>query len=719
MADIITRLKLESGEYDSKLKRATQGLLQMEQECRNVGGTLAILEKDQLDYVKSLGQMDTVSNSVRGKLAELTNAYTELSVQYKRLTDEEKEGDFGKALSESLAQLKDRIGETKGQLRSVGNELGSSGSAFDKLTSKLTVNIDAVKLFNVGMKAAEGALNVAKDAFFASEATVDEWGRTMQSAQSVYEGFLNSINNGDISGYLSNINDIVQAARKAYDEMDLLGTMKTIQSPQIDKQNAENIRLRTMLMTGKYIAPAKGSGMKAAMATGTQLTPDQLRKIETMLQNGMKTIVSLTDNELKQTGKAIDAYYESLAKQNGMSLQEFKKGTSSWEEFNKRLEGAKNYSQWREEHSTTDVQGYRHYEQGNPYEEFKKWSVFRVDKIGENSYNELVGLVKQQTQQSSQMYSTIGQAYRTINRVEGTTVRNIMSGGKSGGVGGSNKIDTSKPIVINAPGIADLAKVKDKGADTLFFSDRDKGGERRMYDLGNLTQYQKDWQKEKEGYTGRQWDEVFKGKRDVQTERDIFRGVPEKDFKSKEKDKEEKKKNDKFIEGLNKATTVMSGVNQTLTGIQQIGIEIPKELQNAIGFVQGLMSVIQGVSTVISVFSTGTLAANTLETDLNTVALLALTKVMAANTATNLLPLSTGGIPMAANGIIAGQSYKSDRLAIAVNSGEMVISESDQKRLFDAIKGDSLSVGFGGLKAVIRGEDIHIVSSNYRRRARA
>lgn len=719
MADIITRLKLESGEYDDKIKRATQGLLQMEQECRNVGGTLAILEKDQLDYVKSLGQMDTVSNSVRGKLAELTNAYTELSVQYKRLTDEEKEGDFGKALSESLDQLKDRIGETKGQLRSVGNELGSSGSAFDRLTSKLTVNIDAVKLFNVGIKAAEGALNVAKDAFFASEATVDEWGRTMQSAQSVYEGFLNSINNGDISGYLSNINDIVQAARKAYDEMDLLGTMKTIQSPQIDKQNAENIRLRTMLMTGKYIAPAEGSGMKAAMATGTQLTPDQMRKIETMLQNGMKTIVSLTDNELKQTGKAIDAYYESLAKQNGMSLQEFKKGTSSWEEFNKRLEGAKNYIQWREEHSTTDVQGYRHYEQGNPYEEYRKWSVFRVDKMGENSYNELVGLVKQQTQQSSQMYSTIGQAYRTINRVEGTTVRNIMSGDKSGGVGGSNKIDTSKPIVINAPGIADLSKVKDKGADTLFFSDRDKGGDRRMYDLGNLTQYQKDWQKEKEGYTGRQWDEVFKGKRDVQTERDIFRGIPEKDFKSKEKDKEEKKKNDKFIEGLNKATTVMSGVNQTLTGIQQIGIEIPKELQNAIGFMQGLMSVIQGVSTVISVFSTGSQSANTIATQVNTVALAALTKVMAANTVTNLLPLSTGGIPMAANGIIAGQSYKSDRLAIAVNSGEMVISESDQKRLFDAIKGDSLSVGFGGLKAVIRGEDIHIVSSNYRRRARA
>ena len=89
MADVITRLKLDSGEYDSKIKRATQGLLQMEEECRKVGGTLAVLEDEQKQYVQSLGQMDTVSRNVRGKLAELTAAYTELRVQYERLTEEE------------------------------------------------------------------------------------------------------------------------------------------------------------------------------------------------------------------------------------------------------------------------------------------------------------------------------------------------------------------------------------------------------------------------------------------------------------------------------------------------------------------------------------------------------------------------------------------------------------------------------------------------------
>lgn len=144
MADVIARIKLQSGEFDSKIKRAAQGLLQMEQECRKVGGTLAVLEKDQLEFVKGLGKMETVSKNVRGKLGELTLAYTELSVQYKRLTEEEKRGDFGKALSSSLQQLKTRILETKSELNDVGKGLSGSkfgqfGSVIDTLGQKMGV----------------------------------------------------------------------------------------------------------------------------------------------------------------------------------------------------------------------------------------------------------------------------------------------------------------------------------------------------------------------------------------------------------------------------------------------------------------------------------------------------------------------------------------------------------------------------------------------------
>ncbi len=130
MADVITRLKIESGEYDSKIKRAVTGLQNMEQECRRVNGTLAKLEQDQKQFVQSLGQMQTVSNTVRGKIGELSGAFVELRAQYNRLTEEEKRGDYGKALSKSLDDLKNRIRDSKKELSEIQSELNGSTSKF-------------------------------------------------------------------------------------------------------------------------------------------------------------------------------------------------------------------------------------------------------------------------------------------------------------------------------------------------------------------------------------------------------------------------------------------------------------------------------------------------------------------------------------------------------------------------------------------------------------
>jgi hypothetical protein len=64
MSDAIVRLKVESQEYDQKLKRATEGLTRYAYECRKVGGTLEVVEKETLDYVKALGQMGTVADAL-------------------------------------------------------------------------------------------------------------------------------------------------------------------------------------------------------------------------------------------------------------------------------------------------------------------------------------------------------------------------------------------------------------------------------------------------------------------------------------------------------------------------------------------------------------------------------------------------------------------------------------------------------------------------------
>ena len=220
--------------------------------------------------------------------------------------------------------------------------------------------------------------------------------------------------------------------------------MKTIQAPQVSAQQTENERIRSMIQTGRYIAPIDGRRNAVfngrEMQNGDKLTAGQIRALEKQLQNGMQNVVKLVGNEVKQTGKAINAYYDSIAKQNGMSLQEFKKGTSTWEEFSKKMQGYEQYKEWdkqaRTEFAKQGGRGNVDFDKSNPFAEFRKWGTFRVDKMGENSYNDLVRLIQQRDQQAGQAYGMQSQAYRTMNRAEGFTVSKLMG---NGGTGNKNK----------------------------------------------------------------------------------------------------------------------------------------------------------------------------------------------------------------------------------------------------------------------------------------
>ena len=197
-------------------------------------------------------------------------------------------------------------------------------------------------------------------------------------------------------------------------------------------QHTENERMRMMIQTGRYIAPI--DGRRATMQNGQILTPEQIRRIEQQLQGGMQKVVTLVGNEVHQTGRAIDAVYNRQAQELGMSLSEFRKGTSSMAEFDKRMAGYDQYQQWRAAHTTIDQQSGREIvARGNPYEQFAKWGTFRVDG---DRYNDLVKLIQQRDQQAGQAYSMQSQAYRTMNRAEGVTLRHIMGGGDGGGRSG-------------------------------------------------------------------------------------------------------------------------------------------------------------------------------------------------------------------------------------------------------------------------------------------
>ena len=491
MADAIVRLKVESQEYDSKLERATQKLQHMEKECRKIGGTFEYVDKEQLDLVKSLGQMETKATSAKGKVAEMTKSYTELSLQYKRLSDQEKQSPFGKAMAQSLDQLKSRIKDANSEIKEVSQELGNGsnglGGIMDALAGKIGIPTELLTKMGLAIGAVGAALKVAQDAFNANESLVDAWGRTVESATSLYEGFVTSLNTGDFGGFLSRMGEISTAARAAYDELDRLGTMKTIQGPEMSRQQAENDRNRAMLQTRRYIAPLDGSAGIAGMKTGDLLSDKQIKQIEADLQNGIKNISALIENEVQQTTNAIDAEYEKQASILGLTVEEFRKGTSSMAEFDKMIELGKKYYEFEAAHTreTMDIYTGQIYtkrdEAVNPYAGAEKWNVFRVD--GE-AYNNLVKLIQQRDQQMSQAYSSQAQAYRTINRVEGITAR-----------GGVPKVETPKVETAKV----DTAKIKtatdlwDQYAAKIAETERLLAEFQAMAANIDLTDGQRDW----------------------------------------------------------------------------------------------------------------------------------------------------------------------------------------------------------------------------------
>lgn len=232
MADVIARLKVDSKEYDSKIQRATAGLLAFEKECQSAGKSMADASKEQVEFAKSLGQMDTVANSSTQKLGELKKAFTELNVQYQNMTKAEKNSDYGKALKGSLDQLKGRIGDLNGQIGKAKGDMSSFGDALKGLGEKAGLPIGQLMKMGPAAAAAAVAIKVATDAFKQNELLMDEWGRETESAKSIYSGFLNALNTGDFSSFFTSMGKIVSSARAAYDALDALGTFNAFNQIQ-------------------------------------------------------------------------------------------------------------------------------------------------------------------------------------------------------------------------------------------------------------------------------------------------------------------------------------------------------------------------------------------------------------------------------------------------------------------------------------------------------
>lgn len=187
MADNILRLKIDSKEYDDKLKRASEAITRYIDGCRKVGGTLEVVERDTQKYVQTLGQMNTVSRTAKGRLNEMVKAYTDLSMQYNSLSETEKASPFGQSLNASLSQLRERVRSYREELNGVSRSIGEATQGttgwrdvLDVIGGKLGVNSSVLEICKTGTIGLTAAIGASVAAVYKAATAWDEYNEKLE-----------------------------------------------------------------------------------------------------------------------------------------------------------------------------------------------------------------------------------------------------------------------------------------------------------------------------------------------------------------------------------------------------------------------------------------------------------------------------------------------------------------------------------------------------------
>lgn len=127
MADVITRFRLETTQYDSKLRDAAKGLKEVTRQAQLGGKGFTDFSQKAVESARALGNTASGATNTKDKVRDLVGAFNEAARAYNNLSEAQQQHDFGKNLAASLETLKGRITEAKQELYGLGDAVGKSG----------------------------------------------------------------------------------------------------------------------------------------------------------------------------------------------------------------------------------------------------------------------------------------------------------------------------------------------------------------------------------------------------------------------------------------------------------------------------------------------------------------------------------------------------------------------------------------------------------------
>ena len=685
MAESILKLKVDDKEYNSSLRNARQGMVALEQSLQQAGKSFSDVDSKVVEYVRAIGNMNTQSTTAKGKIGEMGTAFTELSMQYKRMTEQEKASPVGKALSESLDQLKGRIQQTKKDLDDVTRSLNTTdvavkqnssdsaeyGNVLQGLAGQLGVNTKFLTAFGAVIGTTTAAIKVASDAFNMNESNIDEWGRTVEGAKGAYESFLASLNSDSWGNFFTNIETAINGARDLYDAMDRLNSVKGNNAAAIAYWRNEVQRLRVQKQNGGNVDLL----LKAAEGNLKSLQSQVVQSGKSAGRQMINKTITTAYNQQTGAGAGL-----SEAKQKEIADKILMYGQSYFDE----QKAIRDRLAQKADASYSTIFGEQHYPNVNKLSDAEREQYLVANAVTEAETRLVKGI--------NQYAQALGEE-SAANKEEFRTNRYVLQGGGRGAAGGGKKGGAAaswSAVEMKEVGMVDLGRsVNDINAD-LAKAQRayneagdaiGRAAAKAMVEKlqGELTGVKNEGDVTKGGFADAynyDFSKVLK-EFDVNTD-----GLDEANKKTK-----------KLEEAANNAANAARSIGQAFSSIEDPAANI-----------MGMIA--EAIATVALTFS------KSLKGTVDPWEWIAAAAAGTATMISTIAAIQSNAGNFANGGIVPGNSFTGDNMIAHVNSGELILDKAKQDSIANLLTQNEN--GVGGYMGVpyVNGENIILGVNN-------
>lgn len=707
----VLELAVQTGNWDAGLKKAQGALNNFVSASGGLQSAMAESSDSLASFIRMMGKMDSNAKTSRQQLKEYQSSFEQLSLVFSKLSEADKSGDVGKALSYSLDQLKGKIQESKSQFESVNKELGNTtkesnaaSRVLEQLAGKFGMSVKGAGLLGAALAAGNVAMEAFEKTMQSTEGTADLLASVQMQLNSVVDGFFRSINEGNFDNFLSGLSDIANRAREAYAAMDELSSYAVRYNPK----NQSDLREIDKLLKEARALLAKGDKAGAASKTAeakriaNQAKQNTIAYGEREYQSGVATLRSLLGRtSVNFTNGQIEWYSDpknwDRIKQKA---SEYKAIQDQIDKINRSSITATSYdAQTR----TKNLERVRQLEASITDEQRRAFTYLNTRDTAGTEEGDMFIRATQQIYGRKNAESAADAIQARIDRADAMANRPAVispkGGGKSGGVSSDviTQILPVEDLEISSFGV--VTSMKELKARlsryTAMLDTATTAGEYKTATEGIAKTTELMGSQQHALQMG--WDIGLTQAFDEQIANLKIQPITV----PVEFDTDLGKSSEAMEKSWSSAANAIQAVGSALAGIEDPAAKV-------------MGTIAQAIATMALSYAQASSAAaqNPANAGWGWIAFAATGLATMVSSIAAIKEATAGSY--AEGGIIPGNSYTGDRLMAHVNSGELILNTAQQDRVAAALSSNS---GFAGrLEAVVTGEQLRLVLNNNSRR---